>query len=298
MQSLASRLMPLVMTIRGSKKRYSSAAATLADMAETAKHPKSSAPPKSIASRVDVSLETIEGWPVYTVRPRGVSTTRRALYLHGGSYVYEIAHQHWTLIAELAVRAGVTFTVPIFPLAPIETAATIVPTATDLAAAMIADVGPENSNILGDSAGGGMALAVALLLRDRGVAAPHSTILISPWLDISGTDPQLAVIAPTDPWLAVPGSHAAGAVYRSDLPEDDPMVSPINGDLRGLGAVTVFTGTRDILNADAHRLLEKAPAAGLALDFHEVAGMIHVYPLLPIPEARPAREIMRRAIAG
>lgn len=297
MQSFASRLMPLVMTIRGSKRRYGSAAATLANIEATAMHPKSSSPPRRILKRVEVTLATVAGWPVYTVSPRHSTTRRRALYLHGGSYVYEIAPQHWTLIAELTVSADAVFIVPIFPLAPIETAGTIVPTAADLAASMIADVGSANCSLIGDSAGGGMALAVALVLRDRAVAAPHATILISPWLDISGTDPQLAAIAPTDPWLAVAGSHAAGAVYRGEVAEDDPMVSPINGNLSGLGAVTLFTGTRDILNADAHRLLERASDAGLALDFHEVPGMIHVYPLLPIPEARAAREVMRRAIA-
>jgi acetyl esterase/lipase len=288
--------MPLVITLRGGKRRYSSAEATLAHVAKRRDHPTSSAPPKGLARSVDVSIETVAGWPVYTVSPRGGTAELRALYLHGGSYVYEIAPQHWTLIADLAVSAGIRFTVPIFPLAPAETAAAIVPKATELAATLIDEVGADRVSIFGDSAGGGMALAVAMQLRDRGLPEPHATVLISPWLDISGTDPELAAIAPRDPWLAVPGSHAAGGLYRGDLDEDDPMVSPIHGDLAGLGRILMFSGTRDILNADAHRLVERAATQGLPLEYHEVEGMIHVYPLLPIPEARHARQIMRDAV--
>ena len=187
------------------------------------------------------------------------------------------------------------------------------PAVANLAATLIAEVGADRVTIMGDSAGGGMALAVAMQLRDRGgkrsadaaqpdaaqlAAAQPRTILISPWLDISGTDPQLAVIAPRDPWLAVPGSHAAGAVYRGELGEDDPMVSPINGDLEGLGRITMFSGTRDILNADAARLVARARTENIALDYHEAPEMIHVWPLLPIPEARTARATIASAMVA
>jgi acetyl esterase/lipase len=298
MQSFASRLMPFVIALRGSKRRYRSAEATLARVEELRQHPASSDPPKNLLTTVDIALETVAGWSVYTVTPRGTSPARRGLYLHGGSYVFEIQRQHWSLIADLAVRAGIRFTVPIFPIPPVETAGTIVPKVADLAATLIADAGAQNVSLVGDSAGGGMVLAVAMLLRDRGLPAPRATVLISPWLDISGTDPELAIIEPRDPWLAVPGSHAAGALYRGDVAEDDPLVSPITGDLEGLGPLTMFSGTRDILNADAHRLVEKAAAAGHPLDYHEVPGMIHVYPLLPIPEARTARTTIIEAIGA
>ena len=156
-------------------------------------------------------------------------------------------------------------------------------------AARIAAVGIDRVSVVGDSAGGGMTLAVAMELRDRGLAPLHSTVLISPWLDISGTDPQLAVIAPRDPWLAVPGTHAAGALYRAELAETDFRVSPINGSLKGLGPLTMFSGTRDILNADAARLVPLAATAALTLDYHVGKGMVHNYPILPMHEGDVAR---------
>ena len=198
---------------------------------QAAGRPPQSSPPSRLAKTVDIRVLTIAGWTVYEISPKGADASRRALYLHGGCYVFEIALQHWLFVAKLAVETNTRFLVPIYPLAPNETAATVVPKATDLAAGLIAEVGASMTSVLGDSAGGGMALAVAMQLRDRGIPAPHSTVLISPWLDISGTDPQLAVIAPHDPWLAVPGSHFAGSVYRGSLAENDPLVSPLYGDL-------------------------------------------------------------------
>jgi len=299
MSSLASRLMPAVMTLRRSKQVFTTADAMKRKLArQAAGRAPNSRPPAWLSKTVDVRELTIAGWTVYEVSPKGATPSRRALYLHGGCYVFEIAVQHWLFVARLAVETNTRFLVPIYPLAPAETADTIVPKATDLAAGLIEEVGADNTSVLGDSAGGGMALAVAMQLRDRGIAAPHSTVLISPWLDITGTDPQLAVIAPHDPWLAVPGSHFAGGVYRGPLSETDPLVSPIYGDLSGLGSLTMFSGTRDILNADATKFLALARAAGLAIDYHEMPGMIHVFPILPIPEAKAARALVARSMVG
>lgn len=296
MQSLASRLLPLAITLRGSKRRFSSAELTRRQIARLQLNPARFTPPQHLFRGLDVTVRTTSGWPVYEITPRGTDSRRRALYLHGGSYVYEIVPQHWKLIADLARSTDTRFIVPIYPLAPSATASTIVPAVADLVEGLIGDVGVDGTSIVGDSAGGGMALAVAMQLRDRGVPGLHATVLISPWLDISGTDPALAVVAPRDPWLAIPGSHAAGEIYRGELSESDPMVSPIHGDLAGLGPVTMFSGTRDILNADARRFVLLAGAAGLNVEYHEQPEMIHVYPLLPIPEAKTARAAIRAAI--
>ena len=69
----------------------------------------------------------------------------------------------------------------------------------------------------------------------------------------------------------------------------DPLVSPLGADLTGLGPLTLFSGTRDILNPDARSLAEKARAAGVDIDYHEQPGLVHVYPLTPTREGRAAR---------
>ena len=292
MQSFASRLMPFAIRLRGSKKRYASAEVTLAKVASLRLRPKSYAPPKNLDRTADVVVRFINGWPVYDVTAKGARPTRRAIYLHGGSNVYEISSQHWQLVAELAASTDSRITVPIYPLAPQGTARLVVAGCADLAEHLIDEVGASDVTILGDSAGGGMALATALVLRDRG-NAPSRVVLISPVLDLSLSDPELSRIVDSDPWLDLPGAKATSELYRGSLPFTDPRVSPLFGDLPGVGPILMLSGTRDMLNADAHRLVEKAAASAHPLEYHEVAEMIHVYPLLPIPEARVAREQIR-----
>ncbi|MDJ0335529.1 alpha/beta hydrolase [Salinibacterium sp. G-O1] len=296
MASLLSRLAPLVITLRGSKRGFSTAQRTLDSVARLQRKPKSFAPPSRLTAKVDVARRDVDGWPVFSLSPKGRQPDTRAIYLHGGCYVYEIDPVHWTFIANLAVEAGITVIVPIMPLAPAGTASVVVPAVADLAASLIAEVGAENLSIIGDSSGGGMSLAVAMELRDRELPPLHRTVLIAPWLDISGTDPMLAVIAPTDPWLAVPGTHAAGKLYRDELGEGDWRVSPLHGDLTGLGPITMFSGTRDIVHADAMRFLPLAAEAGLEVDYHEGQGMLHNYPILPMPEGDAARMAIVAAI--
>ncbi len=296
MASLLGRLAPLIITLRGSKREFGSSERTLAKIDRLHRRPRSFEPPR--LRGVVVSQRLVQGWPVYTVTPANEDAriTRRAIYLHGGVYCFQIDPLHWKFVAQLAVATGAAITVPIMPLAPRGTASTVVPIVADLTSALVDQVGANAVSILGDSSGGGMALAVAMLLRDRGIPPLGATVLISPWLDISGTDPRLAEIAPSDPWLAVPGTHAAGALYRAELSEHDPLVSPINGNLVGLGRITMFSGTRDILNADAARLVAVAAASDHPLDYVEGEGMIHNWVILPMPEAVPAQKLIVSAM--
>jgi acetyl esterase/lipase len=298
MPSLSARTIAAIIRLRRSKKAFSSAGAILAEVAALQIRPESCAPPKKLDKTVGFSVRTVKCWPVYTVTPRGAATRRRALYSHGGSWFHEIKPIHWDLIAKLAAATRTQFTVPIFPPVPAGTAATVIPAIADMAAELVAEVGADCVTIMGDSAGGTITLAVAMQLRDRGLPAPHGTLLISPALDLAFTDPAIARIAPSDPWLAAAGLRAAAQLWRGELPLDDPLVSPIHGDLTGLAPITLFSGTHDIINADARSLVRKARAADFPLDYHEAPGMLHVYPLLPVPEANAARAVMEKALRG
>ncbi|WP_217809176.1 alpha/beta hydrolase fold domain-containing protein [Agreia pratensis] len=149
-----------------------------------------------------------------------------------------------------------------------------------------------SAGIGGDSAGGQISLSVALSLRDsHGIVLPQ-TMLISPALDLTWSNPQIPRVQPTDPWLATPGGKVFAEYWRGDSDLLDPVVSPLFGDLAGLGPITLFSGTRDVLNPDAHLLVEKAADAGVELDFHEGVGQVHVFPLLPTRIGRDARAVI------
>ncbi len=292
MPSLASRLMPRMLRLDRSKAVWSSVAAVDAHLADLALNPAGHAPPPGVDRLVRVSLRTVAGWPVYRVTPRRRSSAGAVVYLHGGGWIHEITARQWWFAARTAAATGRTLTVPIYPLAPTGHAADVVERVADLVETL-----PTPVALLGDSAGATIAVAAAAILRDRGRTADR-LVLVSPAFDLSFTDPELARIEPTDPWLAVPGLLVAADLWRRELPVDDPRVSPLHGNLRGLPPVTMFSGTRDIVNADAKAFGRRAADAGVAVTLHEAPAMIHDYPLLPTPEGRRARTQIAAALTA
>lgn len=252
--------------------------------------PQSYAPPSRLHPDVRVDVEHRDGWPVYTVAPRVGTPVGSLVYVHGGGWVNEIVSQHWNLVAQIAAEANTTVTIPIYPLVPFGTAAEAAAFIVDLVRRNIDRYG--STSIGGDSAGGQISLSVALALRDdHGITLPQ-TILISPALDLTWSNPEIPRVQPSDPWLATPGGKVFAEYWRGDRDLLDPVVSPLFGDLVGLGPITLFSGTRDVLNPDAHLLVEKAGAAGVRLEFYEGAGQVHVFPLLPTAIGRDMRAII------
>lgn len=290
--SLASRLMPAALRLHRSKAVYSSVEATRTHLTDLERQPADWAPPAGLGHRVRVTLRTVRGRPVYTLTPRYVRSRVPVVYLHGGAWIHEITARQWLFAARIAVATGRPVTVPVYPLAPFGHAAQVVDEVTDLVTGL-----PGPVSLLGDSAGGTIAVSVAMLLRDRGSPADR-LVLVSPAADLSFTDPGLARIEPTDPWLSTAGLVLAADLWRRDLPVDDPRVSPLHGELSGLPPVTLFTGTRDIMNADAHALHRRLVAADVPVTLHEAPGMIHDYPLLPMPEGRRARRQVAHALTA
>ncbi|RZU31554.1 alpha/beta hydrolase fold domain-containing protein [Blastococcus saxobsidens] len=298
MPSSASRLLPPLFRLLGFRREFDHPEALLEGVRERLLRPVPYGPPRGLRSvRIERDVEHGTGWPVYRVLPRNRTPTGAAVYVHGGAWVNQIHPLHWRLVAGLAARSGAAITVPIYPLAPIGTAAVVVPAVADLVGGLVLRHGAGQVTVLGDSAGGQIALSAALLLRDRGVP-PHRTVLISPALDLTLANPGIDLVEPTDPWLARPGTHAAIDLWRGDLPRTDPVVSPLFGDLAGLGPLTVFSGTRDITSPDTRLLVERARAAGVHVDHHEEEGLVHVHALLPVPEGRRARRLIVDVLTG
>jgi acetyl esterase/lipase len=302
MITIPGRAVPPLLRLVRANRFYVSAEGARRRLREATVRPSSYGPPRRLRRDVRVDVVQDAHWPIYTLRPLSTSTTRTTgsarpvggvVYLHGGGWVNEIHPQHWALVAEIAADTGVAVTVPIYPLVPYGTAAPTQDRVVELVRNSTAAYGP--TCLMGDSAGGQIALSAALKLRDVGVVLPR-TLLISPALDLTWSNPRIPQVQPSDPWLGRDGGRVFAEAWRGDLPLTDPAVSPLFGDLSGLGPVTVFSGTRDIHNPDAHLLVQKARSSGVALDFQEQVGQLHVYPLLPTRRGREAREIIKKAI--
>jgi epsilon-lactone hydrolase len=266
-------------------------------------------PPRTMRCRVEVSSRLFRGREVFTVGPKpGARRNNRAgqtgqvlpghvLYLHGGAFVEGIFWWHWYFIARMVERLGMTFTVPLYPLAPEHDAATIGAFTLDLYRELLADR-PEPLVVMGDSAGGGLTVALIQQAVASGLTAPAAQVLLSPWLDLTMTDPAQEALLGVDPLLSRAGPEAAGRWYAGAWPTTDPRVSPMFGDIAALPRTLLICGTHDILLSDARRFRALAGAVGVPVEYHEEEGLIHAYPLLFFPESRKARDRIMHFING
>lgn len=240
--------------------------------------------------KLRISEEQIEGRLVFTLRPTTTANqAKHVLYLHGGAFVRPITHYHWQFLQYLVETTGCTATVLLYPLAPEDGGEAALRYVLKVYGRLMETVGAEAMVLMGDSAGGNLALASTLALRDARVASPEQVILIAPWADLSVSHPDITKIAPHDPMLAVRGLQEAGRLYAGDLSLNHPYISPLHADLYGLPPLTIYAGTHDILYPDIRALAEKARLHGNNVELIVGPDMIHVWPILPFKEGREAR---------
>lgn len=242
-------------------------------------------PPKSLRKRFEFSDTQVGEDRVFRLDPRARdSTVLRLLYLHGGAYVHEVQSIQWNVVGGLVKRLGAGVVAPVYPLAPEhgwqEGLASVERVYLDL----VAEVGAENVVLLGDSAGGGLALVLAQQLRDQGKPLPAALVLVSPWLDVGATGADQPQLEARDPVLRINFLRHCGRLWARDLTLDDPRVSPLFGDHSGLPPTIVFSGGRDVVSSDSLRLALRNPA----VVHHHHPAMMHVWLAAPLPEARKA----------
>jgi monoterpene epsilon-lactone hydrolase len=252
-------------------------------------------PPRRLRRRHQVTERAVEGFPVWTVRPQGGSGPT-AVYLHGGAYTAGIAPQHWALVGRLA-DAGVRVEVPLYGLAPPHTHRDAYPFLRRLWAELV-DRTPGELVLAGDSAGGGLALGLAQELIGDGDRGPDRLVLLSPWLDLTLSNPRLPEYERRDPWLARAGLHEAARAWAGGDDPTAPRLSPINGEPSGLPPTVLLVGTREIGHPDAVTFAEAAATAGVEIDLLVADGAVHVYPLVPAPEGAEGMRSVVAAVTG
>ncbi|WP_416955420.1 alpha/beta hydrolase [Nocardioides sp. T5] len=243
------------------------------------------------AQRWDATVTDL-GFPCHVLTPRGRPVDRTLYYVHGGGYMAPIDPFHVRYATRLADAIGARVVMPDYPLAPEHTW-------KDSHDALVEDAarwaGSDGGAVLaGDSAGGGLALAMALSMRDRGLPQASSLVLHAPWVDLTTSTPETFAADAIDPWLFIGKTQAYAAWWAGSA--DDlgrPEVSPALGDLAGLPRAIMLYGTRDLLAPGCRLLARRAAEAGWDLTAIEEPDLIHVYGLLPfVPEsARAFRQV-------
>ncbi len=235
------------------------------------------------------------GVPAERVIPRGAPTDRCVLYLHGGAWCLGSPRTHRGLVADLARGAGVRAVSVDYRLAPEHP----YPAGLDDCVAayrwlLERRVDPSRIVVAGDSAGGNLAAALLLRLRDDGIPLPAGAVLLSPATDLALTGPSHVTRRAVDPFFAKVGPVRFVEDYVGSHDVRDPCISPLYGDLRGLPPLLVHVGDHEVLLDDSVRFAERATAAGVDARLVVWPGMFHVFQTFApfLPEARRAnREI-------
>ena len=207
-------------------------------------------------------------------------------YLHGGAYFMDFTRAHWKLMNTLVKEADAQVIAPAYRLLPFatwkEAFDLIIPLYKEYC-----EVNPDKKIIImGDSAGGGLSLAVTEQLKADGIRMPDELVLLSPWVDVSMENEEIKDYESKDPFLTPTPLKICAEYWRGELDVHDWRVSPIYGDLKGIRNVTVFSGTDEILYPDAAKFFKMLDDASNEMIVAQ--DMNHVYPLFPIPEAKPA----------
>ncbi len=234
---------------------------------------------------------TIAGVPVERVQPPHSGTNGTLIYLHGGAYALGSAKGYRGLAAQLAAAAGMTTLVPDYSRAPQAQYPIALQEMVAVYTRLLEDgLDPKTTVIAGDSAGGGLTLALAMVLRDRGIAAPAALGLICPWADLAIDIDQTRQVL-RDP-LILPSMCAEWAPrYAGSVDPRLPGISPVYGDMRGLPPIVMQTAGDDPISVDADKIETACAAAGAGtVDHRRFDNMWHDFHLQVslLPEARDA----------
>lgn len=239
---------------------------------------------------VVVSPVTAAGVASEWIDPPGARADRVLLYLHGGSFTAGSLTSHRSLSARLGRACGTRVLGVDYRLAPEHPH----PAALDDAVAayrwLLAEgFEPGGVVIAGDSAGGGLAAATLLVLRDGGDPLPAGAVLLSPWLDLTLSGDSMKTVADDDPVLDPAGLARNAERYAGALDPSSPLISPLFARLEGLPPLLVLASTADVLVDDARRFAVAAEGAAVDITLVVEPELIHVWPVLAgVPEAEDA----------
>lgn len=226
------------------------------------------------------SIEPVDIDGIYSewLVPSNAMIQRTILYLHGGGYEVGSCASHRAMVSYVAGACQAQTLLPNYRLAPEHPfPAALEDAITAYHWLLSQGHAPENLVIMGDSAGGGLALAALLSLRDQGVPLPAATVLLAPWTDLALTGESMKTRAHTELVLRVGIIERMAYTYCGDHDPRQPLISPLYADLHGLPPMLIQVGDYEILLSDSTRLAEQAQAAGVAATIKVWPGMWHLF---------------------
>ncbi len=234
---------------------------------------------KEIKKNCNVEIERFMGRKIFIIRPKNENISqKKILYFHGGSYIAEMSNNHWNFIEQLVLDTGMTVIIPDYPLAPKYTYKDVFKMVKPLYKEILEEVKSNDLILMGDSAGGGLSLALIEEMAKENYELPEKTILISPWLDAKLENPQIEKVQKLDKELNKDTLKIAGIAYAGGEENlNNFLVSPIEGNLSKLKNLIIFTGSNDILTPDMYKLQEKGKKENVEIKINEYQGAGHIW---------------------
>ena len=250
---------------------------------------------EKISERVpaDVICEKVSagGVPAEWISAPGATADRVILYLHGGGYVVGSINTHRAMVSRIARGSDARALLIDYRLAPEHP----FPAAVDDVLAsyrwlLAQGYKPGRIVIAGDSAGGGLAIAALLAIREAKLPLPAGAVPISPWTDLEGTGDSIRTRAARDVMVTQDNLAQSAKQYYGANDPKNPLVSPVHGDFRGLPPMLIHVGDAEILLDDATRVAERAKAAGVKVELEVWPDMPHVWHVFAkiLPEGQQA----------
>ena len=231
--------------------------------------------PNEEAKICSIETQEFQNRKIFMVYPKDIKTDLTIMYFHGGSYMAEATNEHWDFIQKLAIDTNSTVIMPDYPLAPKANYKDVFDFAVPFYKETIANIDTNQLILMGDSAGGGLALGLMEKISNEDIKIPNKIMLISPWLDTRLTNPDIDEVQKRDKQLNKETLKLAGIAYS--LGDDNYLVNPIDGDLSKLKNITIFTGKNDILNPDVHVLKNKALEQGIEIEVKDYDNANHIW---------------------
>ena len=201
-------------------------------------------------------------------------------YVHGGSFIENMISFQLKFAMRIAKKSDSTLIVPTYTLLPNGNYKKMYETMYPIYKSLEC----KNINLLGDSAGGGFILSFSMFLKEKNVIQPKNVIMMSPWLDLSMSNPDLIKSEKLDNMCSIAGNKYAGLLWAYDLDVKNYLVSPIFGEFENLPTITIITGGRDILKPDCKLLSQRLKAKKIYHNYIEYKNQGHDFGAYPTKE--------------
>jgi acetyl esterase/lipase len=234
---------------------------------------------RPLAKGVEGTLINASGVTAEMQIPEGAASDAVILYFHGGGYVGGSIASHRNLTGNLALASKCQLLSVEYRLAPEHPHPAAVEDAINSYKWLLSEgYDPKKIAISGDSAGGGLAIAAQLKIRDEGLPLPVASAPISPWIDMGLSGDTMSSRQSRDPLIRLDLIREFKSQFLGpNNNSNDPYASPLQADLSGLPPMLIHVGDDEMLLSDSERLAEKASAAGVSVTLEVWPEMIHVW---------------------